>query len=401
MKVKLDELWKQSNGNYKCPHCDKEYTRNGICTHIWRKHLEDGKKHNPLKDYHYKNGKGAWNKGLTKDDPRIQKGIDTLKKRYASGELVPHMLGKKLSKETIEKLKKNTGGARPGSGRGKSGWYNKYWCDSTWELAWLIYTLDSGKNPIRNSEGFPYTYNDKDSLYYPDFIIDGVYYEIKGYMRERDYYKHKAFPHKLIVLDKHSMKDILKYVYDKHNTKYLYTLYDSYNKEEHEYNNRICEICNVEFYSKYKKKCCSMECSHKLGKITFESNPKNTYHGNRPNKDELLLDISKLTLLDVGKKYGVSDNSIRKWLKSYELPYKKIDIKNYLSNMGIDYVVKVKHTIRGELSTNSKVTESDVREIRRLFSLGNITKAKLSRDFGIAETTLSHIINNDTWKHVK
>lgn len=400
MKVKLNELWKQENGKYKCPHCSKEYSKSGICTHIWRKHMEDGKKHNPLKDYFYKSGKGAWNKGLTKDDPRIKNGIDTLKKRYASGELVPHMLGKKLSEETKEKLRKS-GGVRPGSGRGKSGWYKNYWCDSTWELAWLIYTLDSNVKPKRNTEGFPYMYNDKESLYYPDFIIDDIYYEIKGYMRERDAYKHDAFPHKLIVLDKYSMKDILQYVYDKYNTKELYTLYDSYNKEEYEYNNRTCEICNSEFYSKYKKKCCSIECSNKLGKITFESNPNNVYSSNRPSREKLLDDISKLNLVNIGKKYDVSDNSIRKWLKSYNLPYKRKDIKLYLSNMGIEYDVKVEPTAIGEKSTNSKVTESDVIEIRRLFNLGNVTKAKLSRDFGIAETTLSHIVNYRTWKHVK
>ena len=49
-------------------------------------------------------------------------------------------------------MKKNplSGGLRHGSGRGKKGWYKGYWCDSTWELAWVIYQLDNGKVPVRN-----------------------------------------------------------------------------------------------------------------------------------------------------------------------------------------------------------------------------------------------------------
>jgi len=34
------------------------------------------------------------------------------------------------------------GGKRIGSGRGKSGWYKGYWCDSSWELAYVIYNID-------------------------------------------------------------------------------------------------------------------------------------------------------------------------------------------------------------------------------------------------------------------
>ena len=36
--IKVLESWKQENGMYKCPHCDKEYVKKGISTHIWRTH---------------------------------------------------------------------------------------------------------------------------------------------------------------------------------------------------------------------------------------------------------------------------------------------------------------------------------------------------------------------------
>ena len=48
----------------------------------------------------------------------------------------------------------------------------------------------------------------------------------------------------------------------------------------------------------------------------------------RPNREELKEDIRNNSFLQVGKKYNVSDNAIRKWCKSYNLPYRKSDIKN-------------------------------------------------------------------------
>jgi len=38
----------------------------------------------------------------------------------------------------------------------------------------------------------------------------------------------------------------------------------------------------------------------------------------RPSYDILLNEVKELGYVKVGKKYGVSDNSIRKWLKNYE-----------------------------------------------------------------------------------
>jgi hypothetical protein len=39
----------------------------------------------------------------------------------------------------------------------------------------------------------------------------------------------------------------------------------------------------------------------------------------RPSKENLEKDLEKNTMLSVGKKYGVSDNTIRKWCKSYDI----------------------------------------------------------------------------------
>ena len=36
--MKVNEEWLQENGFYKCPYCDVEKSKKGICSHINLKH---------------------------------------------------------------------------------------------------------------------------------------------------------------------------------------------------------------------------------------------------------------------------------------------------------------------------------------------------------------------------
>lgn len=49
---------------------------------------------------------------------------------------------------------------------------------------------------------------------------------------------------------------------------------------------------------------------------------------NRPDKEELLQLITTFSFVEVGKKYGVTDNTIRKWCKIYQIPHRKKDLNN-------------------------------------------------------------------------
>jgi hypothetical protein len=53
-------------------------------------------------------------------------------------------------------------------------------------------------------------------------------------------------------------------------------------------------------------------------KISFEEAMKKRRKVERPSYEQLLLDISELGFVGTGKKYEVSDNSIRKWIKMYQ-----------------------------------------------------------------------------------
>lgn len=139
----------------------------------------------------------------------------------------------KHSKEYKEKLSKslknnkNVGGYRKGSGIGKCGWYKGYYCDSSWELAFVIYNIEHGIKFERNKNKFEYEYEGKKFKYLPDFIMDGKYIEIKGYSNEQWIAKLKQFPKNetLIVLYEKDMKKYIDYVKNKYGNNYI-ELYD-------------------------------------------------------------------------------------------------------------------------------------------------------------------------------
>jgi len=124
---KLDESWKQVNGLYKCPICSKEYSKKGICSHIFRSHTKDGK-YNSFKDNN-RLYTSSWNKGLIKEtDLRIKKSGEKLKESLNSGKVIPPQTGKPIAPEIKAKIS-NTMKIAHKEGRawniGKSRWNNK------------------------------------------------------------------------------------------------------------------------------------------------------------------------------------------------------------------------------------------------------------------------------------
>ena len=176
-------------------------------------------------------GKTPWNKGLTKEvDSRCRISEDTvekiIKKRIENGANgVAGTAEKEIERrEKISKTMKEKclGGKRHGSGRGKKGWYKEYFCDSSWELAFVIYNLEHGIKFERNKQGFEYEFNGEKHKFYPDFILeDGTYVEIKGAMTEQNKVKINSFNGSLNVLDKHGIKIYLDYVESKYGKDFI------------------------------------------------------------------------------------------------------------------------------------------------------------------------------------
>lgn len=83
-----------------------------------------------------------------------------------------------------------------------------------------------------------------------------------------------------------------------------------------------CETCEEIFKPTHKQgKYCSRSCS--------SSRPReSTRRVERPDKDELYELLNRNSFTAVGRMFGVSDNAIRKWCRSYGIPQKS----TYYSN---------------------------------------------------------------------
>ena len=120
-------------------------------------------------------------------------------------------------------LKNKTGGYRKGSGYGKGGWYKGYYCDSSWELAFVIYNLEHNIKFERNKKQFAYIFEEKQHNYIPDWIVNNEYVEIKGYWTEQWQAKLDQFPKEetLIVLTKIEIQPYIDYVIEKYGKDYI------------------------------------------------------------------------------------------------------------------------------------------------------------------------------------
>lgn len=153
--------------------------------------------------------------------------------------------------------KKAKGGYRKNSGIGKSGWYNGIYCDSSWELAYVIYLLEHNIKFLRNKKTFKYFYNNKEYTYCPDFIVNNTFIEIKGYSNEQTNAKIKQFPFELNVLYKSDLLEIFKYVINKYGKNYI----ELYQDNPYNLKNNKCLNCGIPVKNMY----CSWYCVGKHG----------------------------------------------------------------------------------------------------------------------------------------
>jgi hypothetical protein len=116
---------------------------------------------------------------------------------------------------------KISGGVRKGSSRGKCGWYNGYWCDSSYELAYLIYCLDNNIVIERNTIGYKYIYNNTLHTYYPDFRVNGELVEIKIYRSNLTDVKLSAVDEKITIYYKDTIKPFLDYAIFKYGKDFI------------------------------------------------------------------------------------------------------------------------------------------------------------------------------------
>ena len=163
----------------------------------------------------------GWQKGTSESFKQKMKYINQhrLNPGKANNEDAEIERRKKIS--ATMKLNPLAGGKRQGSGRGKKGWYKGIFCDSSWELAYVVYCIDH-QIPIRRCEEKRiYEWNGIQHVYIPDFVInDSTIIEIKGYNTKQWQIKQQQNPDVIVLYEK-EMKEYIDYVVEKYGKNYL------------------------------------------------------------------------------------------------------------------------------------------------------------------------------------
>ena len=201
-----------------CLYCQREFSnKGGLGTH------QPFCKSNPERiqrpkspNAHRKAGTPAWNKGKTGLQVAWNKGKTGLKG-------TPHTEETKKRLSAVAKERK-LGGYVQGSGRGKKGWYKGFFCDSSWELAYVVYCLEHNIDIRRNTERRQYIWKGVTKNYIPDFIVDNVLTEIKGYKSKEWLAKLDSNPDVKVLYEK-DLTHVFKYVTLKYGKNFI-SLYE-------------------------------------------------------------------------------------------------------------------------------------------------------------------------------
>jgi hypothetical protein len=79
----------------------------------------------------------------------------------------------------------------------------------------------------------------------------------------------------------------------------------------------VCERCGTEFVPRQDvQRFCSRACSGRWPRSS--TSHLHLRRVDRPPYDQLLAEVEALGWSAVGRRYGVSDNAIRKWVRAYE-----------------------------------------------------------------------------------
>jgi hypothetical protein len=195
-RLKVEQLWKVGDNQFKCPFCLKIYTFKGISTHIWRTH-GNGQNHKPLLGKHRTDI--IWNKGLSKEtDERVAKLGCTISK-VTKGRPGHKNTERQKQLTSIRMSLHNPGG--------KSKWYevSGQKVQGTWERDLALIFEELKIIWIAHRNYLEYIIDNKTRRYTPDFYLPkfDIRLEVKGYWWGNDKEKMRC------VLEQHKDKRFL------------------------------------------------------------------------------------------------------------------------------------------------------------------------------------------------
>jgi len=194
---------------------------------------------------------------------------------------------------------------------------------------------------MENPDKVPYLLNHSSKgPSYPEKYFDEVFnceFEYEKYLQVGIYHIDFAVIDKMIAIEVDGEQHYLdrKIVEsDKRKNKYLiengwdiirirWSDYQKMNRTEKEiyiielikYIRSLIEIKPKIKYKKNENFCACGKKIHKKSKMCVKCAPKKRKVKNRPDKDEILKMVNESSLEAVGRKYGVTGNAVKKWLK--------------------------------------------------------------------------------------
>ena len=212
-----DKMQSLPDGLFKCLICGKIFKKNGINTHIWRTHTEEGSKFNhrikilQSDSERWKRSNGAIKaKELGKtwqvsEETRIKLSNASKKQVWDEQRRLNHS-------RAMKQAVKNHPESYNSKNRGRVKQFQKYGVifQGKWELYFYDYCISKNISILRNDKAFDYVWNGE-RKYFPDFYLPELdyYVEVKGYKTERDQYKWQQFEEKLIIIDRPQIDIIL------------------------------------------------------------------------------------------------------------------------------------------------------------------------------------------------
>ena len=174
---------------------------------------------------------GSGRRGKNKfNSKQVKEWGKRLSKKYLTKDIIASQLGHIHNDQEIQKIIGGMYSEKRKSNRNKSngykkGWYKGYWCDSSWQLAFVIYNLQHNIKFKRNLQKFKYQFKGRTHTFFPDFKMeDGSYVQIKGWFGQKNQAKIASFPN-IILISKKQIEPYLEYVILKYG-KDFYNLYE-------------------------------------------------------------------------------------------------------------------------------------------------------------------------------
>lgn len=153
----------------------------------------------------------SWNKGLTKEtDIRVKRQGQTFSQRVKEGIIT------------------TVGGFRESAVKGcyKYGYYKNIRCDSSWELAFVVFNIEHNIPIKRNTQRFEYFIDGKKHIFIPDFVVNETeIIEIKGKQDNNWKIKQLAYPNIKFIF-REDIKKYLDYVITKYGKEFWKKLYN-------------------------------------------------------------------------------------------------------------------------------------------------------------------------------